>query len=977
MSALTDNDEKSKIDRGYEQGSGSYDPQSIHDLHNLEQQSAYDRDFEKIVKDQEAEGGWKTDIAGDDKGRQIDKPKLLKAVGVAKKRGGIIGLVSLFGVGGALLAGFFGPTSMLVNLVENFAISNDSSSTVLEQRFAKVFGHMAESDSQTLCAQGSNITCKMGRLSNKSLKQLSKKGVVALDANKQPINFSKGTYPDKNPSHYEFTANDGTKKNVPANQLRGFLANKDNRKYAAKLLGTGGAFNLRVKAWSGKYIQQKFFNKFSLSKKGGLADGSDKKHASAQEKLKASTEKLLSAIPGVDTLKGVDAKIKTKIGDKLEGSKGGGAAYNVASAYCVATKAPAVISAGVAGVQLARLLPIANDLVLSPGSKLKASGVDKANAVTGGDMDTIGTLLTNKTKNADGKMTSALDSPYLLAALGVNKAKPPVSAKFAPGYSVLTDPSMKALRDEGRRAAPACNAILTPMAMFIFATIESAITKTNPAGAIAGIVGGFVVGAATAPIVEKIVGEVGKAAIEELAKSDNLENLQGEELGDALGVSAAAFFAAGSMARNIPTLTESQVVAFNSLRNENETLQKEMDIASLSPFDTSSRYTLLGSIVHTMQMGVLTSGSYNGSPVSILGSLVQLPQSLLSTKVSAANYTENSCSYADSFDLSGKEGTSTPAINMAGLPCTGITAEQAVMEPSEAATIMIEKGWVDGSKEVGENATIDDLIAQDIIKKDTPLSAYIESCSDASTGDYIIDAPGCTVKPSVTSGQPTTDGDWSTDQYCKNDKGENTCGDVPATSAQQTEDTRAFAAMAVFLLDFQEVQIITGQDEEEAGSGSSSSTTLENSGKINPEGWAYPLDSPKTLVTYSPHNGDDIGTPIGSKVYSMREGTVLATETQSVAEIEALGFCNLGFTKINGPQKNLMIESIVNGKKYTIRYAHLSEFKVKVGDTVKAGDFVALSGDTGCVTAQGDPAHLHVDINAGEIYPRDVIGTSF
>lgn len=938
MSALTDNDEKSKIDRGYEQGSGSYHPQSFQDL---EQQSSYDRDFDNIIKDEQAAGGWKTDIAGGDKGKQIDKPKLLKAVGMAKKRGGVIGLISLFGVGGALLAGFFGPSSMLVNLVENFAISNDSSSTVLEQRFAKVFGHMAESDSKTLCAQGSNITCKMGRLSNKSLKQLSKKGVIALDDNKQPIDFSKGTYPDKNPSHYEFTANDGTKKNVPAGQLRGFLANKDNRKYAAKLLGSGGAFNLRVKAWSGKYIQQKFFNKFSLSKKGGLADGSDKKYATAREKLKASTEKLFSVIPGVDTLKGIDANIKTKIGDRLEESKGGGAAYNVASAYCVATKAPALISAGVAGVQLARLLPIANDLVLSPGSKLKASGVDTKNSVTGDDMDTIGTLLTNKTKNADGKMTSALDSPYLLASLGVNKAKPPVSAKFAPGYSVLTDPTMKALRDEGKAAAPACNAILTPMAMFTFAIIESAITKTNPAGAIAGIVGGFVVGAATAPIVEKIVGEVGKAAIEELAKSDNLENLQGEELGDALGVSASAFFAAGSMARNIPALTESQVVAFNSLRSENETLQKEMDIASLSPFDTSSRYTLFGSMLHAVQMGVLTSGNYNGSPLSTLSSFAQLPQTLLSSKVSAANYTENSCSYADSFDLSGKEGISTPALNMAGLPCTGITSEQASMEAKEAVTIMIDKGWVDGSKEVPDNATIDDLLSQDIIKKDTPLSAYITSCSDASTGDYIIDAPGCTV-PSST------------------------------TSTDQNIDTRAFAAMAVFLLDYQDVNIINGQDEEEAGASSGSSTTLENSGKINPEGWAYPLDPPQKLLTYPGHNGDDMGAPENSKVYSMRDGKVIATETQSVAEMEALAFCP-SFARINGPQKNLMIESVLNGKTYTIRYAHLNEFKVKVGDVVKAGDVVALSGNTGC----SQSAHLHVDINAGEIYPRDIFGTSF
>ncbi|MNT97421.1 hypothetical protein D3C72_2397460 [compost metagenome] len=51
---------------------------------------------------------------------------------------------------------------------------------------------------------------------------------------------------------------------------------------------------------------------------------------------------------------------------------------------------------------------------------------------------------------------------------------------------------------------------------------------------------------------------------------------------------------------------------------------------------------------------------------------------------------------------------------------------------------------------------------------------------------------------------------------------------------------------------------------------------------------------------------------------------------------------------------------------------------MKVGDTVKAGDVVALSGNTGCVdTSRGDGAHLHVDINAGEIYPREIFGTSF
>jgi hypothetical protein len=380
-------------------------------------------------------------------------------------------------------------------------------------------------------------------------------------------------------------------------------------------------------------------------------------------------------------------------------------------------------------------------------------------------------------------------------------------------------------------------------------------------------------------------------------------------------------------------------------------------------------------------MAMLTSNSYDGTMLSTLGSLTQLPLSLLSSKASAAtNFTQNYCGYADSFDLKADNDNDTPAINMAGLPCTGITPEQDAMSSKEARDLMISKGWVDGEKTIPDNATIDDLLTQGVIKKDTPLSTYIESCGDASSGDYLIEASGCTVKSSVTSGQPTNkDGGWSTDQYCKNAKGEDTCKDFSSAPVPQTDDTRAFAAMSVFLLDFQLAQSVNGEDEggSNSGSSSSSSAPLENSGKINSEGWANPLDSPKTLVTYAGHNGDDMVTPIGSKVYSMREGKVVATETQSVAEIESLGFCNLGFTKINGPQKNLMIESTVNGVKYTIRYAHLSEFKVKVGDVVKAGDLVALSGNTGCITKEGDGAHLHVDINDGAIYPRDILGTSF
>ena len=98
----------------------------------------------------------------------------------------------------------------------------------------------------------------------------------------------------------------------------------------------------------------------------------------------------------------------------------------IAVAGCVGVKAPGYIAAGVAAVQLAQIISIAHDTILSPGSKLKAAGADEATTITAEEVGDIGSLLTETTPRAsDGAMTSALDSPILLAALGINTNKAP------------------------------------------------------------------------------------------------------------------------------------------------------------------------------------------------------------------------------------------------------------------------------------------------------------------------------------------------------------------------------------------------------------------------------------------------------------------------------------------------------------------------------------------------------------------------
>ena len=92
-----------------------------------------------------------------------------------------------------------------------------------------------------------------------------------------------------------------------------------------------------------------------------------------------------------------------------------------------------------------------------------------------------------------------------------------------------------------------------------------------------------------------------------------------------------------------------------------------------------------------------------------------------------------------------------PAVNMAGLPCTGITKSQASMSTEEAISIAEDEGWIDDSKNIPENATIQDMLDSGYLKSDTPLTEFIESCSMADGGDYWTNMNSCTVPDSASS----------------------------------------------------------------------------------------------------------------------------------------------------------------------------------------------------------------------------------
>ena len=742
-----------------------------------------------------------------------------------KKRGPIAIISIILSIISAILGMIASSATMIQNIMENFTWKNDSATIVKESRAKKVMNNMVEASGDAGICKNKKIRCKTGRFSNRALNKLKKSGLTPVDANGNEMKLKRTGYPEKNPTHWKIEGVNGGKP-IEASKLKDELLKKENRKIASKVYGRTGLLKMRFRAWTGKHMS-KLYNKFSLKRNNAMSK-IDKK-LKVTERVKKFRERMpkfnnSTAINNVKT--GIN-----KMGGKL---KKGALAYTIAAGYCLAVKIPNIIAAGVTAVQLAPLLGLVMDVILSPGSQAKASGLDsqpaaalllgqKASAAesTGSGfsqetMETIGDMLTQrgKMKGSENTEGSALDSPFLLAAMGVNNDKPGIAKNYVPGYSIVTNPIIRKINDLKGATQGACDFILSPVTMYTFMAIEGIATAaTGGWTKLLTWAGSQTLGAIVTKVAEVAVGDQVKTILEELAKKFLVpNNAQYKDLGDSLGVGAAAFFASGSMGQMLPGLKMSQLAEFNGIQIANEEFQKEMDIASLSPFDTSSRYTFLGSIFHNMGNMMMANGTYSKTPVAMLSNILRLPSMALSysstAKAASGMYSDKYCGYAKDFSM-GSGSSEDPAVNMAGLPCTGITNSQANMSVEEAIQIAEDEGWVKKDADIPDGATIADLMDNYIIK-DTPLHDFIEDCSAAEKGEYWFNSGGCTAPTDSTQTVSIT-----TPTYKDSENKDITNQSFGAENSAKQYDDRKLSAMSVLLIDFQIAQSINGEDDEE------------------------------------------------------------------------------------------------------------------------------------------------------------------
>ncbi|WP_041661127.1 D-alanyl-D-alanine carboxypeptidase family protein [Acaryochloris marina] len=111
----------------------------------------------------------------------------------------------------------------------------------------------------------------------------------------------------------------------------------------------------------------------------------------------------------------------------------------------------------------------------------------------------------------------------------------------------------------------------------------------------------------------------------------------------------------------------------------------------------------------------------------------------------------------------------------------------------------------------------------------------------------------------------------------------------------------------------------------------------------------YPITSPYGPRSLGFHRGIDYGTPIGSEIRASDGGVVTAVKVDCPQQGHLESRCGGGYG-------NFVF--IQHSSGYVTVYGHLSATNVQIGDPVKQGQVIALSGNSGRTTGP----HLHFEI---------------
>ena len=833
--------------------------------------SDYSQDARSIVESKESDSS--SSIISEVTGKKT--PKKIKFN--FKKASPVAGIGIIAIIFGTALAGSLGPASLLINLKENMMNRWDTQNITAEVRSNMLLSKRLGEANTSGC--NSNIlSCKYSKPSSKFLKKLDVAGIKALDSKGNTIDKQSWISGKSRPAKYLLP--DG--KEITAANFAEEMRNNPTARSAFRK-----AHNPKWVTWSDS-VANGIFQKFGISK---IPPPELEKVTDSKSATSAAGD--ISKSEGLDGDK-VKANLSSEINDfteknakKISKSLGNGVGFtDVATMVCVGTAIPGV---AVKVVQAAQIIQLTRYAMMF----LTVADAIKSGEATPAQVSALGMILTN---TVNGK--SGVDSFGIKNALfGDTKNNGSGYKKFVPGGNMGFLAKLSNARDDPI-VRDVCNASTSASADLAESAIRAAkaAAATTPVGwGMLAVDAGFWTAAETG-VLDDLVGWIlGNAAdalmailpmedITKMVAGDLTSNLTEDEPGDAMASGVNHILASVSNSGGNSPMNKTDAIAF--LRDVKQPIlaaRAEEDRATMSPLDSSSPYTFMGTIATQLIPHMSKMSTLSGS-ISTLGSL-------FSNKVfSMINPNISASSSSDSIDPSEFELCSDPLIQNANVasspwcaPYYGVPSQYINKDPDDV--LLSLSSQLDDEGKPKEDSDLSEWIADCFSNDTTTLSScIINSQEKADYSLYYIDSRIVTAMDEEPISTGTVE-DGSSPEAILPTEG----GDIAWPLNKELYSKKK----SVFL----------------KGHGTSSGTFVKPGGRT---GKAADLGA------------NSLGVSVREPIYSVLSGTV---------------------TRIGGGHA-VIIRSSVPGGTVDIAYAH-GYVNVKVGDTVTAGQQISAIGNLG------------------------------
>ncbi len=897
------------------------------------------------VKNREEGGGWTNKWSGATNSQgKFD----LKAT--FKKNGPIGAIILLLGGGGIAITGLLSPSLLIVQLTDaltnNFNDANAAVTIRTNAVYAEKIGKAKNAFAETSDGK-CGIRCKTTTMSDTMVRNLEARGFDVKSESKNILGVKRHTI-------QSITFPDGTITD-DGNKFKEALKNPARAASFARVFNSRTAYFLNSKF--GTTIK----HKLGINKAYKLAGDTKEKFNESFRRAIGLPPKAAVIDPNrpLTSEERLNEDPRNKSVVKSAANFAVGKASNAVEGACLAYNGARAVSAS---VKLAKMMQFASFAMvfMNAAHKLKAGdggGIDPR------VMTELGNTLTytdsNKT-NEDGTPNelyglSATDSYGFKAAVYGDTGTPPAYAKAnslessgvlgtlaALAFFTSSSPELRS------GAYTMCKTSESPLALVAQCAVPA--FATGPFAPFAGAIC-IATNLVIATVITETLKVVGPIILEEVIKANVNpldENTKGVLAGDALYPGAAVTLGGHAASYGLTPGSQEEISSYVALgedvRKQDEAIARIE--AKGTPFDVYNKYSFLGSLANSIRLSDYANSSLT-TAASILTSTIPLSLVSLTSTTNAGTYMPLSNTKAAQYgstdcpDIKASTGDPNAACCPA-LELIGSVGDYYCIESLTTSAVELNKGVLDNKEWMVANGYVDDATgaASKGTEPGRQFQLYVDNCVNR------IDPWGETTK-SITEGEKG-DYEWFIGAKCR-------------------EKTDILYNFRTYAAD-EPVIAITGGEESALLPISSSPISPqpgENSGNVNPEGWAFPTTpgAPLRQGYHADHLALDIGSDPNAAsipIYAMRDGVVTSVGDMPAPYLDA---CK---SPTNTIQQTVIVEHIVDGQKYVSAYHHVEsgQFPFSVGSTVKAGDRIATMGNTGCSFGR----HLHVELWKNQIY---------